>query len=129
MPRSPLPRILRVSALCLVAALSLAQGAAACETCKRTSWLTPWNYMCWPAVDGESGTMLCDTERNWITEISSCNQSGMACEVITVYPPGGSGSGTGGTGSGGDNPCQAGNFCPAECFTCGGGGGGGAPAT
>jgi hypothetical protein len=95
----------------------------ACQICVRSNWLTPWNRLCRPVEDRESGTTTCETKIEPASGLIYCHEGGDFCAVIDVF--GGGGTGGGGTGGGGTNPCQTTGFCPAECFSCSGGGSGG----
>ena len=120
MSRSSLVRMVLCGVILISPFLSL-QEAEACESCKRTSWLTPWNYLCKATGDRETGVTLCTDEYEPLTNTTYCNESGDFCTVVDAEGGGGSGGGSGGGDT--SNPCLTTGFCPAECFSCSGGGG------
>ncbi|HEX6904299.1 MAG TPA: hypothetical protein VF789_31610 [Thermoanaerobaculia bacterium] len=119
MRRSSRLRVVLFGGIILISQATLSERADACEVCGRSSWLTPWNYLCRPAKDKETGATGCTDNYEPVSNTTSCFESGDYCTVIIV-----NGGGTGGGGGGEEeNPCQTSNFCPAECFSCSGGGG------
>ncbi len=113
-------RVVLFGGIILFSQAVLSGRADACEVCGRSSWLTPWNYLCRPAQDKETGTTGCTNSYEPVSNTTSCSESGDYCTVIIVNGGGGTG---GGGGGGEENPCQTSSFCPAECFSCSGGGG------
>ena len=120
MNRSSGIRVALFGAIVLASQMISPEVAGACEVCARSSWLTPWNYLCRPVQDRETGATECTNDYEPFSNVTSCFESGDYCTIIVVDGGGGTG---GGGGGGEENPCETSNFCPAECFSCSGGGG------
>jgi hypothetical protein len=116
-------RVVLLGGMIMTSQLIYPERAEACEICKN-NWLTPWNFLCKPVSDRETGVTDCENDYHPFTNTTSCSEGGDFCAVIDA-----AGGGGGGSGGGGSNPCQVSGFCPAECFSCSGNGGsGGRPA-
>lgn len=88
-----------------------------CQICKSVG-LTGIAQICWGVGHGEHGDGTICHERNDLGGGTACWLDGGPCYNVVVTDGGGGWSG-GGSGS-----CNVGGgqFCPAECFSCGGSG-------
>ena len=87
-----------------------------CQICKYRG-LTGIEEMCWGVGHGEHGDGTICHERNDLGG-TACYLEGGPCYNVVVTDGGGGWSG------GGSGNCSVGGsqFCPAECFSCGGSG-------